>query len=61
MECFLTMFSFSPTAGKPAVEKYELLNCIFIVHNASNSQLFEKISKKIYLIVTFGSEILQNY
>ena len=44
MECFVTVFSFSPTAGKPAVKKYELLNYIFIVQNASNSQFFIKKS-----------------
>ena len=44
MECFLmSVFCFFPTAGQPAVEKYELLSFMFIVHKASNSQLFGKI------------------
>lgn len=58
MECFLTVFSFSPSAGQHAAEKYELFNCIVIVQNASSSQLFENMLSRH--VVTFGSEFLPN-
>lgn len=59
MECFLTVVSFSPSAGQPAAKKYELLNCIVTVQNASSSQLFEKMLSRDVVLSHLGPSSYQ--